>query len=197
MVSRRCHSSTLPPIARQRPTAATVEAGCSRPWVTSSRMSSSIVEVLFGKRVKKGLEREAGISSRYLDSGTEDAILGRSLLHKNHNDEFLRCTEFDREGRVSSFNSFEEVLIRLQEMLRWCLGSLRKTSCAPRLDYLSSLGVRMLNWPWRIARINASGSPEALGAQYNRTTYSRPEELDPRQPITHPSTDQSGYNLAV
>lgn len=106
MISRRSYSSTLLPIARQRPTAATAEAGCSRPWVTSSRMSSSIIEVLFGKRVKKGLEREVGVSSRYLDSGTEDAILGRSLLHKNHNDEFLRCTEFDREGGVFSFPTF-------------------------------------------------------------------------------------------
>jgi len=139
------------------------------------------MEVLFGKRVKKGLEREAGISSRYLDSGTEDAILGRSLTHKNHNDEFLRCTEFDREGGVSSVsNSFEEVLIMLQEMLRWCLESLRRTSCALRLGNLFSLEVRMLTCLWRIARINASGSPEALGAQYNRTTYSRPEKLDPR-----------------
>lgn len=69
-------------------------------------MSSSIIEALFGKRVKKGLEREVGISSSYLDSGTEDAILGRSLLHKNHNDEFLRCTEFDREGGVFSFPTF-------------------------------------------------------------------------------------------
>ncbi|PUU76334.1 hypothetical protein B9Z19DRAFT_1088402 [Tuber borchii] len=101
VISRRSYSSTLPPIAHKRPAAATVEAGCSRPWVTSSRMSSSIIEALFGKRVKKGLEREAGISSRYLDSGTEDAILGRSLLHKNHNDQFLRCTEFDREGNVT------------------------------------------------------------------------------------------------
>lgn len=54
--------------------------------------------MLFGRRSKKYAQRQENVSSRYLDSGAEEAILGRSLLHKNNGDEFLRCTEFDKEG---------------------------------------------------------------------------------------------------
>ncbi|KAF8250542.1 cora-domain-containing protein [Wilcoxina mikolae CBS 423.85] len=41
------------------------------------------------------------MSSRYLDASPEDAILGRSLRQKSANDDYLRCTEFDREGNVT------------------------------------------------------------------------------------------------
>ncbi|KAF8477342.1 hypothetical protein BDZ91DRAFT_647794 [Kalaharituber pfeilii] len=40
------------------------------------------------------------MSSRYLDTGTENSILGRHLLHKP-NDMVLRCTEFDQDGNVT------------------------------------------------------------------------------------------------
>lgn len=66
--------------------------------VAGRRKSSGFLETLFGRRSKKYAQRPEKGSSRYLDSGPEDAILGRSLLHKNNGDEFLRCTEFDREG---------------------------------------------------------------------------------------------------
>lgn len=78
-------------------------------------MNSGLIDLWFRRKVKKGLESEAGVSSRYLDSGTEDAILGRSLLHKNHNDEFLRCTEFDRSGMLHVVPPFS---------LWWVLGFL-------------------------------------------------------------------------
>lgn len=65
---------------------------------TGRRAGSGFMETLFGRRSKKYAQRQDTVSSRYLDSGPEDAILGRSLLHKNNGDEFLRCTEFDREG---------------------------------------------------------------------------------------------------
>ncbi|KAI5851309.1 hypothetical protein DFP73DRAFT_149451 [Morchella snyderi] len=69
--------------------------------VAGRRKSSGFLETLFGRRSKKYAQRPEKGSSRYLDSGPEDAILGRSLLHKNNGDEFLRCTEFDREGNVT------------------------------------------------------------------------------------------------
>lgn len=69
--------------------------------VAGKRKLSGFLETLFRRRSKKYAQRPEKGSSRYLDSGPEDAILGRSLLHKNNGDEFLRCTEFDKEGNVT------------------------------------------------------------------------------------------------
>lgn len=57
--------------------------------------------MLFKKRKKDVPRRDETTSSRYLDATPEeDAILGRSLRQKS-NDDYLRCTEFDREGNVT------------------------------------------------------------------------------------------------
>ena len=53
--------------------------------------------MLFKKTRKDAPRRDETTSSRYLDATPEDAILGRSLRQKS-NDDYLRCTEFDREG---------------------------------------------------------------------------------------------------
>jgi hypothetical protein len=74
--------------------------------VAGRRKSSGFLETLFRRRSKKYAQRPEKGSSRYLDSGPEDAILGRSLLHKNNGDEFLRCTEFDREGSFFLVSGF-------------------------------------------------------------------------------------------
>lgn len=52
---------------------------------------------LFGRKVKEE-PSEKTISSTYLDSGSDNSILGRHLLHKP-NDMVLRCTEFDQDGK--------------------------------------------------------------------------------------------------
>lgn len=62
------------------------------------RASGGLMDLLFGRKSKKYMQRQENVSSRYLDSGAEEAILGRSLLQKTNGDEFLRCTEFDKEG---------------------------------------------------------------------------------------------------
>lgn len=62
------------------------------------RASGGLIDLLFGRKSKKYTQRQENVSSRYLDSGAEEAILGRSLLQKTNGDEFLRCTEFDKEG---------------------------------------------------------------------------------------------------
>lgn len=62
------------------------------------RATGGLIDLLFRRKSKKYTQRQENVSSRYLDSGAEEAILGRSLLHKNNGDEFLRCTEFDKEG---------------------------------------------------------------------------------------------------
>ncbi|KAI5846086.1 hypothetical protein BZA05DRAFT_406922 [Tricharina praecox] len=58
------------------------------------------MEILFKKTRKDAPRRDETTSSRYLDATPEDAILGRSLRQKS-NDDYLRCTEFDREGNVT------------------------------------------------------------------------------------------------
>ena len=55
------------------------------------------IETLFRKSRKDAPRRDETTSSRYLDATPEDAVLGRSLRQKS-NDDYLRCTEFDREG---------------------------------------------------------------------------------------------------
>lgn len=50
----------------------------------------------FGRK-KSGVVEAEPISPSYLDSGTENSIVGRHLLHKP-NDMVLRCTEFDQDG---------------------------------------------------------------------------------------------------
>ena len=55
------------------------------------------MKMLFKKTRKDAPRRDETTSSRYLDATPEDAILGRSLRQKS-NDDYLRCTEFDREG---------------------------------------------------------------------------------------------------
>jgi len=52
---------------------------------------------LFGRKVKEE-PSEKTMSSTYLDSGSDNSILGRHLLHKP-NDMVLRCTEFDQDGK--------------------------------------------------------------------------------------------------
>lgn len=61
------------------------------------------MDLLFGRKSKKYMQSQENVSSRYLDSGAEEAILGRSLLQKSNGDEFLRCTEFDKEGSHQMF----------------------------------------------------------------------------------------------
>lgn len=65
------------------------------------RASGGLIDLLFGRKSKKYTQRQENVSSRYLDSGAEEAILGRSLLQKSNGDEFLRCTEFDKDGSQS------------------------------------------------------------------------------------------------
>lgn len=52
---------------------------------------------LFGRKIREE-PSEQTTSSTYLDSGSENSILGRHLLHKP-NDMVLRCTEFDQDGK--------------------------------------------------------------------------------------------------
>ena len=56
------------------------------------------MRLLFSRGGKEAPKRDETMSSRYLDASPEDAILGRSLRQKSTNDDYLRCTEFDREG---------------------------------------------------------------------------------------------------
>lgn len=54
---------------------------------------------LFGRKAKEE-PSEKTMSETYLDSGSDNSILGRHLLHKP-NDMVLRCTEFDQDGKNS------------------------------------------------------------------------------------------------
>jgi DNA-dependent RNA polymerase auxiliary subunit epsilon len=95
---------------------------------------------LFKRKRKDAPRRDETTSSRYLDATPEeDAILGRSLRQKS-NDDYLRCTEFDREGvwafifhcEVAKISD-DGIFFFLQEMSRLYPESSRRRNCARRL----------------------------------------------------------------
>jgi hypothetical protein len=71
--------------------------------VGARRYASSgwVMRMLFKKTNGEAPPRDGTMSSRYLDASPEDAILRKSLRQKSANDDYLRCTEFDREGVLS------------------------------------------------------------------------------------------------
>jgi DNA-dependent RNA polymerase auxiliary subunit epsilon len=105
----------------------------------------------FFKRKRKAPRRDETTSSRYLDATPEeDAILGRSLRQKS-NDDYLRCTEFDREGGSSDFfcgakwRKFLTTGFFLQEMSRSYPESSRRRNYARRLVSLGRILLAQLS----------------------------------------------------
>lgn len=100
------------------------------------RASGGLLDLLFGRKSKKYAQRQENVSSRYLDSGAEEAILGRSLLQKSNGDEFLRCTEFDKEGsqllHLTIFIPILTVMVIIQETLLSYLENSKRVNFAQR-----------------------------------------------------------------
>jgi hypothetical protein len=67
--------------------------------------AAGFMRKLLGRKGGGKPKRDETMSSRYLDASPEDAILGRSLRQKSANDDYLRCTEFDREGVLQMLNT--------------------------------------------------------------------------------------------
>lgn len=71
------------------------------PRLSANPRRSASLFSFFRPSKPRAPPREDTTSSRYLDTASEDAILRHSLTQKSHSDEFLRCTEFDRDGNVT------------------------------------------------------------------------------------------------